>query len=135
MENDKYNKVKEENLSTQLRIAVDSKIDLIYDEIKKNLLKCGALGYTSINIYFPINKQSITYEEYDIRMNFFYQQLNDEYIRKQFVKKFKTEGVKLEIYHAHSISNFRTDPIKCTGYIFKFKWHRDYSKKKSCNIM
>lgn len=122
------------SLCNQLRSITDNKINDIFEKIKQILLRYSSNGHSRAIIYFARNTLSNTYLEYDIRINNFYNGFSDPYVRRELIKKLKSNGLKIEMYDAIFKHEFNKSNAKYTGTILELKWKKDYSER-SCSII
>ena len=133
METTDYNKF-EGFLSTELRSQTDERISILFEKIKSVLLDYALKGHSRVKIFVAKTPNSKSISQYNIRLNGYYDGINDPYVKKMLIKKFLADGTKVQIYLAIEIDNNHQYLRKYGGNIIKCKWDKDYSKN-SCAIM
>lgn len=135
-----YSEVSTDSLSSQLIDLVDIKVNCMYDVVREKLLEFAGKGSTKISIFIPKNKDSKCLSQYHTKLENYYENFTDSYLQNKLIKKFKTEGVRVELgnaveeYKDKYIDGYHHRIVVSGGYLLRCKWKRDYSKK-SCTIL
>lgn len=93
-----YNKIDNKELLTEFKVLVDRRLDHVYNKLKKIIITYYNNNNTIIRIFIAINSKVNSVDTYDYRLDGYFLAINDGYIEKKLIKKFKNDKIELKIY-------------------------------------